>query len=95
MSQGPENGTRQSAIPRCCHTPNLGFIPEITKEMCTGHNAEGMDSAISIYAPPKFLWRHRECRGSVVECMTQDREAADSSLTNGTVLWCLSKTHLS
>ena len=50
MSQWPENGTRHSAIPRCCHTPNLEFIPERIKEMCTGHNAGGTDSAISIYA---------------------------------------------
>ena len=37
----------------------------------------------------------RECSGSVVECLTRDREAAGSSLTGVTVLWSLSKTHLS
>ena len=36
-----------------------------------------------------------ERSGSVVECLTQDREAAGSSLTGVTVLWSLSKTHLS
>ena len=32
---------------------------------------------------------------SVVECLAQDRRAASSSLTGVTVLWSLSKTHLS
>ena len=33
-----------------------------------------------------------ECRGSVVECLTQDREVVGSSLTKVTVLCHLSKT---
>ena len=37
----------------------------------------------------------REHSGSVVECLTRDRGAAASSLTSVTVLWSLSKTHLS
>ena len=37
----------------------------------------------------------RECSGSVVECLTQDRGGAGSSLTGVTVLWSLSKAHLS
>ena len=37
----------------------------------------------------------RERSGSVVECLTRDREAAGSSLTGITALWSLSKTHLS
>ena len=37
----------------------------------------------------------RERSGSVVECLTRDRGAAGSSLTGVTVLWFLSKTHLS
>ena len=37
----------------------------------------------------------RERSGSVVECLTRDRRAADSSLTGVTALWSLSKTHLS
>ena len=37
----------------------------------------------------------RERSGSVVECLTQDRRAAGSSLTSVTALWSLSKTHLS
>ena len=39
--------------------------------------------------------RDRERSGSVVECLTQDRGAAGSSLTGVTALWSLSKTHLS
>ena len=39
--------------------------------------------------------KHRERRGSVVECLTRDRRAAGSSLTGVTALWSLSKTHLS
>ena len=37
----------------------------------------------------------RERSGSVVECMTDDREAAGSNLTGVTALWSLSKAHLS
>ena len=37
----------------------------------------------------------RERSGSVVECLTGDRGAAGSSLSSVTVLWSLSKTHLS
>ena len=37
----------------------------------------------------------RERSGSVVECLTRDRRAAGSSLTDVTALWSLSKTHLS
>ena len=37
----------------------------------------------------------RERIGSVVECLTRDREAAGLSLTGVTALWSLSKTHLS
>ena len=40
----------------------------------------------------KFFW---ELSGSVVECLTQDRRAAGSSLIGLIVLWSLSKTHLS
>ena len=39
------------------------------------------------------IWRERS--GSVVECLTRDREAAGLSLTGVTALWSLSKTHLS
>ena len=40
-------------------------------------------------------WYHLERSGSMVECLTQDRGVAGSSLTDVTVLWSLSKTHLS
>ena len=36
-----------------------------------------------------------ERSGSMVECLTRDREAAGSSLTGITALWSWSKTHLS
>ena len=36
-----------------------------------------------------------ERSGSVVECLTRDRRAMGSSLTGVTVLWSLSKAHLS
>ena len=39
------------------------------------------------------IWRERS--GSVVECLTRDREAAGSSLTGVTALLSLNKTHLS
>ena len=39
------------------------------------------------------IWR--EHSGSVIECLTRDREAAGLSLTSVTALWSLSKTHLS
>ena len=38
---------------------------------------------------------HWERSGSVVECFTQDREAAGLSLTGVTAFWSLGKTHLS
>ena len=47
---------------------------------------------IKIYKPPVL---YRERFGSVVEFFTRDRGAAGSSLTSVTVLWSLSKTHLS
>ena len=50
------------------------------------------------------IWYYKIClnnkpkgerSGSVVERLTQDRRAVGSSLTGVTVLWSLSKTHLS
>ena len=43
----------------------------------------------------KFYSQDRERNGSVVECLTGDRRAVGASLTSVTVLWSLSKTHLS
>ena len=37
----------------------------------------------------------RERSGSVVECLTRDRGAPDSSLTGVTALWSLGKSHSS
>ena len=46
------------------------------------------------WGPIAYSYRW-ERSGSVVECLTRDRGAAGSSLTGVTVLWSLSKTHLS
>ena len=32
------DGTRHSTIPKCIHTPNLGFIPQIMYAICSGHD---------------------------------------------------------
>ena len=45
-----------------------------------------------IYLSRQEWW---ERSGSVVECLTQERGVAGLSLTGVTVLWSLSKTHLS
>ena len=42
-----------------------------------------------------FVYHMALIGSAVVECLTRDREAADSSLTSITALWSLSKTHLS
>ena len=47
------------------------------------------------FSPFHKFHNRRERSGLVVECLTQDRGAAGSSLTGVTVLWSLSKTHLS
>ena len=44
----------------------------------------------TVYA--ELIWEHS---GSVIECLTWDRGAAGSRLTSVTVLWSLSKAHLS
>ena len=53
----------------------------------------------TVWSAPLLLafWKvsYRERSGSVVECLTRDRRATGSSLTGVTVLWSLSKTHLS
>ena len=51
--------------------------------------------AVSIYSICIPLQLHKERSGSVVECLTWDPGAADSSLVGITVLWSLSKIHLS
>ena len=56
------------------------------------------DLANSIYCHIEFSANdynrgNGERSGSVVECLTQDRGAAGSSLTGVTALWSLSKTH--
>ena len=43
----------------------------------------------------EFLSLKTERSGSVVECLTGNRGGAGSNFTGATVLWSLSKTHLS
>ena len=53
---------------------------------------------VLIEAVAAVLSKYRTIRlsgSSVVECLTRDRGAAGSSLTGVTVLWSLSKTHIS
>ena len=33
-----KNNTKHSAIKRCSHTPNLGFLPQIVQEICSGND---------------------------------------------------------
>ena len=47
------------------------------------------------FASNKSTLSDWERSGSMVECLTQDRGAAGSSLTGVTVLWSLSKTYSS
>ena len=49
----------------------------------------------TLYENIMFHCNERERSGSVVECLTQDPGTAGSSITGVTVLWSLSKTHLS
>ena len=49
----------------------------------------------NLLVSPNIQTYFRERSGSVVECLTRDREAAGSSLTGITALWSLSKTHFS
>ena len=51
--------------------------------------------SVHLHYPCFCYFVTRERSGSVVECLTRDREAAGSSLTGVTALWSLSKTHLS
>ena len=50
---------------------------------------------VSIKLIPHCALVATERSGSVVECLTQDKRAAVSSLTGVTALWSLSMTHLS
>ena len=50
---------------------------------------------IILYYKCQIMCCFKERSGSVVECLTRDRGAAGSSLTDVTALWSMSKTHLS
>ena len=59
-------------------------------------SSRGMTTWVSIWLIEEInlILTRRERSGLVVECLTQDRRAAGSSLTGVTALWSLSKTHL-
>ena len=50
---------------------------------------------LKLSAAYKHTDKSWESSGSVVECLARDPRSASSSLTGITVLWSLSKTHLS
>ena len=71
----------------------LGHVPKILSKL--GYICHSITMfSISNHVVKWTQSNCRECSGSVVECLTQDREAAGSSLTGFTALWSLSKTHL-
>ena len=81
---------------------DVGFIKETLCPCCKNHR-EGGDYVYGV----KFIGGIMSIKAMlcfvsiyiywslVVECLTRDRRAAGSSLTGVTVLWSLSKTHLS
>ena len=64
---------------------------ELHRHHCVVSLSKDINPSLALVQPRK-KW---ECSGSVVECLTRDREAEGSSLTGVTTLWSLSKTHLS
>ena len=76
------------------HTQKLGKVE--TFQTVGGVSRLNSDfSAIIMQCSELPNRRYRERNGSVVECLTRDRRAADSSLIGVTALWPLSKKHLS
>ena len=90
---------------------NIGKWNEICIEIRIMHHKRLYSLALALNFPARYPCRLSlalfiegtvlylisvwECSGSVVECLTRDREAAGSSLTGVTALLSLSKTHLS
>ena len=67
----------------------------LTSKMIPNHDSKFRDLYLiksSYINCTQNIW---ERSGSVVECLTRDKEAAGSSLTGVTALWSLSETHLS
>ena len=75
------------SLGRCLNTQSIGFVFQIASLV------PGKCGCIKTCTLVFKIFRERS--GSVVECLTQDRGAAGSSLTGVTMLWSLSKTHLS
>ena len=63
--------------------------------MCPGVVTESQIGSRVKLTDQKYTFSDRERSGSVVECLSRDRGAVGWSLTGITVLWSLSKTHLS
>ena len=55
-------------------------------------HAYGLQACLFKYITVAAFGRERS--GSVVKCLTRDREAAGSSLTSVTALWSFSKTYI-
>ena len=72
----------------CCKT-----LPNNTDELTI--EADSLDPEHLVHTVCHRGYLNISAGSAVAECLTRDREAAGSSLTGVTVLWSLSKTHLS
>ena len=76
-----------------------GLIARFSKSDCRSRGHEFVPDPVPYFRGDwsinNFYCHTGERSGSVVECLTRDREVAGSSLTGVTALWSLSKTHLS
>ena len=45
---------RRFVIPRCIHTPNLKFLPQIILEICCGHDYSKTRSAVKVIVTRKW-----------------------------------------
>ena len=53
-SKWPPNGRWHSAIKSCIYTPNLGFLPLIIYEICSGHNFLKTRSEVKVTVTHKW-----------------------------------------
>ena len=85
---------RSHSVQEKCRTPRCTQYDR--KLLCSNTEESPVRSVGSHRTPNDSAhFEMRERSGSVVDCLTRDRKAAGSSLTGVTVLWSLSKTHLS
>ena len=78
-----------------CVLPTEYYIYVCISQVSRASNAMCSTYRVLVDLILYFTGVQRERSGSVVECFTRDRRAEGSSLTCVTVLWSLSKTHLS